>query len=288
MATADQVLGELFIINQVSMYLVGFLMVVVVILVAKTPAVTFLKAFLTGKPIIAIKRKDGKYEGNLKHKYGIHQIDPEAVAREKKSGCDFHLGLDSIGVTLSDKLLQVLKVFQKGITNPDGKRYKFNTIDQIRGGMEYWRKCLNNGCTFEGIVNERIKEDMIGKTRDGKTKIRKTHILECPKCNGTKFERTLPELKFNRFNVYDPGFIDNYFLYNMNPSANEVITMREVQSQMQAEHKRQPILWISIAMSFAIIMMILMIVYSVMSKDTGGLQAAASGITNVNIPGLVG
>lgn len=290
MAAAEQVIGELFMINQVSMYLIGFLLVIVVIIVAKTPGVTFLKAFLTGKPIMAVKRKDGKYdfnigrysEGIIWHKYGFHQIDPEAVAREKKSGCDFHIGLDSIGISLSDKIMQVLKIFKD--------QYKFKNIDEILRGLQLWRKCLGKECDFEGIVSTTlVEESSEGKARDGKVKMKRKYKLECPKCNGTKFERTLPKLEFDRFNVFDPGFIDNYFLYNMNPSANEVITMREVQNQLQSERKRQPILWISIAMAFAIIMMILMIVYSVMSKDTSGLEAAASGVMNTNpLGGLTG
>ncbi len=296
MATPIEVANQLFMMNQAMQYVLGFFMVLIVLFALKTPAITFLKGFLTGKPIIALKRKDGKWsfstakysEGILWHKGGFHQIDPDAVAREKRSGCDFHLALDSIGITLSDKVLMFLKTMKD--------KFKFKNVDEIIDGINAWRKCNKEGCKFVGIPEITFKETpkldkddnpMTGK--DGKILIERIYNYKCPKCGENKFTKVDPEIKFPVHQVFDPGFIDNYFLYNMNPSANEVITMREVQNQLDSEKKKQPILWVSIGVMILLILMGFMILYTVISKDTSGLQNVATNIGNLQPPaGLTG
>lgn len=284
----NPVIEQLFIMNQVLMYLVGFLLVLVLLFMMKTPGTTFLKAFLSGNPIMVVKRKDGKYnftkgrytEGVIWHKYGFHQIDPEANFREKKSGCDFHLGLDSIGITLSEKMLMALKWF---------KEAGYNDINEIQENLQLWRKCTNKECDFEGLPDKKLEEETETSDKKGKViKVRK-FSMTCPKCGGTKFEKTLPDMDFDRFKVLDPGFIDNYFKYNMNPRTNEIVSKQEAMNEVESERKRQPILWVSIGVTVLLILMGFMILYTVVSKDTSGIEAAASGIMNTNpLGGLTG
>lgn len=288
MATAEQVINNLFMWNQSLLYFCAILGVLLVIIAVKTPAITFLKGFFTGKPIAAIRRKDGKYdfnigkysEGIIWHKYGFHQIDPEAITRERKSGCDFHLGLDSIGITLSDKMMQILRVFRD--------KYKFKNIDEIKAGLEAWRKCNKEECGFEGIPEVRVTEE----TSTGKKGplVKKTYEYKCPKCEGTSFTKTFPELKFPTYNVFDPGFIDNYFQYNMNPSANEVITMREVQNQLDAEKKKEPLQYIGIGIMICMICVGIAVLFIILGKmdiiATG--EAVAKTASTVKVPGLTG
>lgn len=287
MATADQVISQLFLMSQTFQYMTGILLVLVVLFVVKTPAATFLKAYLTGKPIAAVKRKDGKYdfniakysEGIIWHKYGFHQIDPEAVAREKKSGCDFHLALDSIGITLSDKMLKALKVFRDD--------YKFKNVDEILQGIQLWRRCTTDKCHFEGVPETQIQETTeVGK--DGKPKVKRTFTMTCPRCNGNQFEKTLPDLKFDRFDVIDPGFIDNYFMYNMNPRTNEVVTKTEVQNELDAEKKREPLKFIAIGIMIFMIMMAAVIVIMIIGKMDFQTMASISPPALPGIPGLTG
>lgn len=247
-----------FIIATAIMGLVLFLVI------WKTPVLTFLRAWIGGSNIIAMKRKDGvldltlaKYVGGLyKSKYGVQIQDEGSAMPEKKSGARIAFATDSIGITLHPKMMEIINALKKD--------ERFNDVKEIVAALDYYRTCKK--CGYEGLSIPVFKTESveIGDLKEDKKTF--SH-LECAKCNAKTLERAFPKVDVPLYETLSLEDYDKYFKYNYTPSRNDVIIEREVKAQM-AKQRQFPVKWIAIAMAFAIIIIGLMIGMNIYQSNT--------------------
>lgn len=201
----------------------------------KTNAFTELKAFLYGKPILAVRRKDGQTERTLgdygqgtvnNKKYGRYFISPESVSRDKKSGAAVINVIDSIGTALTEPFIKAISVLRN--------TFGFKDIDQIEAAKALWSKCTS--CGFMGVPMLKVKLKEVETDKVKKT-IREEHE-QCFNCMELDcMERAeFPKLKLPLYESIDYSVMDEYFKYNQNPDRLNVIIKREVQNELEKEH----------------------------------------------------
>jgi hypothetical protein len=135
-----------------------FSTILLVMLVAWTPGVTFLKAKLKKRPLLAARRRDRKIDfravdqyiqGLVTSKeYGGFIIDPDSVFNDRKSGVSVLPVNAETGITLSQKTLGII----------DGlKRMGIDNIEEAEAIQHRWGRCE---CEYEGVMDiEEIKND---------------------------------------------------------------------------------------------------------------------------------
>jgi len=209
----------------------GFLFLIML----KTNGFTELKAFLYGRPIIAVRRKDGQTHRILgqygqgtvnSKKYGRYFISPDSVSRDKKSGAAIINVIDSIGTALTEDFIKAINVLRN--------KFGFKDIDQIEWARENWSRC--NECGFKGVPILKVEMKEVETDKEKKT-IRDEHeqCLNCGKMDC--MERIeFPMLNLPLYESIDCHVLDEFFKYNQNPDRLNVIIKREVQNELEKEH----------------------------------------------------
>lgn len=194
----------------------------------KTNGFTELKAFLYGRPILVVHRKDGQHEFVLgkygqgivdSRKYGKYFVNPDSVKKNKKSGASFIHVVDSIGTAVTEPFVKAVNVLKK--------QFGFKDIYEIENAKKTWSRCEN--CGFEGVPL--IKLEM---TKNPKEPEIHEQCKECGMID--KMQRIdFPTLKVPLYEDLDYSVYDGYFDANQNPDRLNVVIKREVQSEMEEQ-----------------------------------------------------
>lgn len=211
--------------------MIGFLL----ILAVKTPAFTFLKAFLYSMPIMEVRRKDGqidfvlgKYGQGRIHsgKYGVFFTNPDAIKHEKKTGKGIIHVIDSIGTGLTEKFVMFINTMRD--------KFGFNNIEEIEDGLRRWSRC---GCGFEGVPTMKPTKAKIPDKESGEEIEVVEYHETCPDCGkeDTLVRCALPPNFYNTLLALDYGIGDQFLKYNINPDRQEVIIEQEVKNRMAKE-----------------------------------------------------
>ncbi len=218
----------------------GFLFLVAI----KTNGITELKAFLYGKPLVIVRRKDGKVEtclGNYGQgtidlrKYGRYFVSPDSVQQDKKSGASLIHVIDSVGTALTEPFIKAINVLRD--------KFGLKDIDQIEWARANWSKCAR--CGAEGVPTLKIKKE---KTKtDGEEKLVDAEHEQCINCGELdEMDRIeFPKLKLPLYESLDYNIMDEYFKYNQNPDRLNVIIKREVKNELEKE-KAFPVKWVAL------------------------------------------
>lgn len=218
----------------------GFLFLVAI----KTNGITELKAFLYGRPLAIVRRKDGQVETCLAKygqgtidltKYGRYFVSPDSVQKDKKSGASLIHVIDSVGTALTEPFIKAINVLRD--------KFGLKDIDQIEWAKANWSKCAR--CGAHGVPTIKITQDKV-KT-DGEEKLVNTEHEQCINC-GTldEMERIeFPKLKLPLYESLDYNIMDEYFKYNQNPDRLNVIIKREVKNELEKE-KAFPVKWVAL------------------------------------------
>jgi len=218
----------------------GFLFLIAI----KTNGLTELKAFLYGRPLAIVRRKDGQVETVLGkygqgtidlRKYGRYFISPDSVQKDKKSGASLIHVIDSIGTALTEPFIKAMNVLRN--------RFGLKDIGQIEWARANWSKC--KGCGMQGIPIIKITKE---KTKvDGEEKIVDVEHEQCIECGVIdRMERVeFPQLKLPLYESLNYSILDEYFKYNQNPDRLNVIIKREVKNELEKE-KAFPVKWVAL------------------------------------------
>lgn len=218
---------------------------IVALLYIKTPAFTFLKAFLYGMNIMEVRRKDGQIDFTLgkygqgrihSKRYGIFFVNPDAVKHEGKTGRGIIHVIDSIGTALTEKFVLFINTMRD--------KFGFNNIDEIEDGLRRWSKCE---CGWIGVPPLKPeKKQMTDKKTGEETNITEWHET-CGKCGKEDklVKHSLPPNFYNTLLALDYGIGDQFLRYNINPDRQEVIIEQEVKNRM-AKEKASMVKWVAI------------------------------------------
>jgi len=218
----------------------GFLFLIAL----KTNGVTELKAFLYGKPLAIVRRKDGQVETVLGkygqgtidlRKYGRYFVNPDSVQKDKKSGASLIHVIDSVGTALTEPFIKAINVLRD--------KFGLKDIDQIEWAIANWSKCAR--CGAQGVPTLKIEKE---KVKTGKEeKLVDVEYEQCINCGALdEMERIeFPKLKLPLYESIDYSILDEYFKYNQNPDRLNVIIKREVKNELEKE-KAFPVKWVAL------------------------------------------
>lgn len=218
----------------------GFLFLVSI----KTNGITELKAFLWGRPLAIVRRKDGQVETCLAKyaqgtinliKYGRYFVSPNSVQKDKKSGASIIHVIDSVGTALTPDFVAAMNVLRN--------QFGLKDIGQIEWAKENWSKCKK--CGAKGIPTLKIVTEKI--KIDGKEKIIEKEKEQCINCEALdEMERIdFPKLNLPLYQSINYSVLDEYFKYNQNPDRLNVIIKREVKNELEKE-KAFPVKWVAL------------------------------------------
>ena len=223
----------------------GFLSIGFLFLISfKTNGITELKAFLYGRPLAIVRRKDGQAETCLAKygqgtidlvKYGRYFVSPDSVQKDKKSGASLIHVIDSVGTALTEPFIKAINVLRD--------KFGLKDIDQIEWAIANWSKCSR--CGMQGVPVIKVTEERV--ETNGKAKLIETEHEQCINC-GTldEMERTeFPKLKLPLYETINYSILDEYFKYNQNPDRLNGIIKREVKNELEKE-KSFPVKWVAL------------------------------------------
>jgi len=212
----------------------GFLFLVAL----KTNGITELKAFLHGRPLAIVRRRDGQSETVLAkygqgtinlRKYGRYFVNPDSVQKDKKSGASLIHVIDSIGTAVTEPFVMAINVLKE--------QFGLKNIDQIERAKGLWSRCKK--CGIEGIPLAKINPSEDAENPNVQE--------QCKNCGSLdQMDRIeFPKLKFPLYQDFNFDVYPEFFERNQNPDRLNVIIKREVQNELEKE-KSFPVKWVAL------------------------------------------
>ncbi len=239
------------------------LAIFLVIIAIKTPAFIFLKASISGRTILEVRRKDrtefvlGSYGAGILQtkKYGSYIMDE--VSPMKKGGRICWV-TDTEGITLRPDILRTISGIQK--------QYGLENIEQVQQVLNNWHTC---SCGFEGVPSQKFKKDI--ETYGEIKKEKKVFVgWECPKAKKGEthtLKKVYPDIIYLPYKTISTENLRKYHMYDFTPTKMDSLIQQKV-SLMLGEERRFNMKYFSILLGVGLLILLVFIAISYLNEHS--------------------